>query len=127
MQGMFKTDISRAKGLGTAHNGAHHWLHQRFTAVLNLLLLFWMVFILYCISKHEFSEIIEIVKKPYNVLAISLFALSIFYHATLGMQIIIEDYSHCRAMRLILLYTIRIVSLITSSAVVVAMFYLMTL
>lgn len=127
MSGRFKTDIARAKGLGAAHHGIHHWLQQRFTAILNLVLFVWMLCILHHISGREFSEILELIKKPYNVMAVSLFAISVFYHATLGMQIIIEDYAHCRALRLVLLYGVRIVSLITATAVVIAMFYLMTL
>ena len=32
------TSIGRVRGLGSAHEGAHHWLLQRFTAIGNLVL-----------------------------------------------------------------------------------------
>lgn len=127
MQGRFRTDIAKAKGLGAAHDGVHHWLAQRFSSVLVTILMIWMVLIIFCIAGKPFSEVIEIIKKPCNVLAISLFVVSTFYHANLGMQVIIEDYINCRIMRLCFLYGTKIVSIVTASAVVVAMFYLMTL
>ena len=30
------TSIGRVRGLGSAHEGAHHWLVQRFTAIGNI-------------------------------------------------------------------------------------------
>ena len=32
------TSIGRVRGLGSAHEGAHHWLVQRFTAIGNIVL-----------------------------------------------------------------------------------------
>ena len=32
------TSIGRVRGLGSAHEGVHHWLLQRFTAIGNLVL-----------------------------------------------------------------------------------------
>lgn len=126
MQGRFRSGISKAKGLGSAHDGMHHWLAQRFSSVLVAVLMAWMVTLIVCTVGKPFSEVIEIIKKPYNVLAVALFTISSFYHADLGMQVIIEDYINCRAMRLFLLYSVKILSIVTASAVVVAMFYLMT-
>lgn len=127
MQERFRTNISKAKGLGSAHDGVHHWLAQRFSSVLVTLIMIWMVCLIICVVGKPFSEVIEIIKKPYNVLAVCLFAISSFYHANLGMQVIIEDYVRCRAMRLFFLYSTQLISIITTSAVVVAMLYLMTL
>src|SRR3546814_3683988 len=32
------TELGRVRGLGSARSGSHHWLHQRITAVGNLIL-----------------------------------------------------------------------------------------
>jgi succinate dehydrogenase / fumarate reductase membrane anchor subunit len=37
------TPIGRVRGLGTAHEGAHHWMVQRFTAIGNLVLMSYLV------------------------------------------------------------------------------------
>lgn len=127
MQERFRTNIAKAKGLGSAHDGVHHWLAQRFSSVLVTLTMIWMVCLIVSIVGKPFSEVIEIIKRPYNVLAISLFTISSFYHANLGMQVIIEDYVRCRMMRLFFLYSTKIISIVTTAAVVVSTIYLMTL
>ena len=37
------TIIGKVRGLGSSHSGSHHWLIQRFTAIGNLLLIFWFI------------------------------------------------------------------------------------
>ena len=37
------TSIGKVRGLGAAHQGAHHWLVQRFTAIGNLILSVWLI------------------------------------------------------------------------------------
>ena len=44
------TPIKRVRGLGPAHEGAHHWLVQRFTAIGNLVL---MLFLVISLALHE--------------------------------------------------------------------------
>ena len=123
----FRSDIAKAKGLGAAHSGVHHWIHQRFTSAAMILLTGWMIYIIIQLAGREISEVIEMIKKPYNVLAISLFIINLFYHASLGMQVVIEDYAHCRAMRLILLFTVKSVSIITTVAMIIAVLSIMIL
>lgn len=127
MTGRFRSDISKAKGLGSSHSGVHHWIHQRFTAVLLLALAGWIVCLITCVVGREISEVIDIIQRPYNVTAIALFVTALFYHASLGMQVIIEDYVHCRIVRLFTLFAVQIVSVITVFAMVVAVLHIMTL
>ena len=64
------TALGRVRALGSAHEGTHHWLLQRFTAAGNLL------------------------AQPLPALAIALMVVSVFWHARLGLQVMIEDYVH---------------------------------
>lgn len=127
MEDRYRSPASKAKGLGSGHSGLHHWMHQRFTSVLMLFFIGWNVQLIASINAVDLSQAIEIIKKPYNILVIALFILTVFYHATLGMQIIIEDYTHCRFMRIFLLTLIKIVSIITVASMIVALLYLMTI
>ena len=88
----FKTDLSRAQGLGSAKKGLHHWIAQRVTAFVLIPLSIWFVglFIIlvsapFDISYPQFTSLWS------ATLAIS-FVLVIFYHGYLGMQVIWEDY-----------------------------------
>ncbi len=126
MEDKYRSQISKAKGLGSGHSGLHHWMHQRFTAVLLLFFVGWIIQLIASINAVDLSQAIEIVKKPYNILVIALFVLTVFYHASLGMQIIIEDYTHCRLMRIFFLTLVKVISIITGSSMVVALLYLMS-
>ena len=88
------TEIGRVRGLGSAHSGTHHWLVQRFTAIGNLVLGLWMLFTLLGMSDHSFGAMKEFFGRPVPATGLGLFVLSTFWHARLGVQVMIEDYVH---------------------------------
>jgi succinate dehydrogenase / fumarate reductase membrane anchor subunit len=127
MKNKFRSDLYKAKNLGSAGSGSGHWWHQRFTAILLTLMTGWVFCFSWQLSGAELGEIIEVFKNPVHIVMVALFAIIGFYHAALGMQIVIEDYIHCRAMRLILLLSTQIFSIVTVFAFIVAVLYVMTL
>lgn len=88
------TSIGRVRGLGSAHNGAHHWLLQRFTAIGNLALLIWFVVSLFLLPNFDYATVREWIARPVPATAIALLVVSTFWHARLGIQVVIEDYVH---------------------------------
>jgi succinate dehydrogenase / fumarate reductase membrane anchor subunit len=127
MKNKYSSNLYIAKNLGSAGSGSAHWWHQRFTAVLIALSTWWLFHFSWDLSGSELSEIIEIIKKPYNITMLSLFTLAGFYHAVLGMQVIIEDYVHLRLVRLALILTVQIFSIVTAISFIVAVLYVMNL
>jgi len=127
MKNKFRSDLSIAKNLGSAGSGTHHWWHQRFTAILLAFATFWVFCFSWALSGEELSGMLEVVQKPYHVIMLSLFVVAGFYHAVLGMQTIIEDYVHCRIVRLCMLLSVQIFSIVTVIAFLVAVLYVMTL
>jgi succinate dehydrogenase / fumarate reductase membrane anchor subunit len=74
------------------HNGIPHWKFQRISAIINMPLIVWFVYSLATFSDYSYFSVTEWVKSPINcILIISMFA-SIFYHSSLGIQVVIEDY-----------------------------------
>lgn len=123
-----KSALAKAKGLGSAGSGSHHWWHIRLTSVFLVILTLWLVTFCWEIGGYrELSSILSVTQKPRNVLMLSLFAILVFYHSFLGMQVVIEDYVNCRALRLFLIVFIQLFSVITASAFVVSAMYIMTL
>lgn len=88
------TQIGRVRGLGSAHSGTHHWLVQRFTAIGNLVLGLWLLFTLLGMNDHSFGAMKDFFGRPVPATALGLFVLSTFWHARLGVQVLIEDYVH---------------------------------
>jgi len=88
------TRIGRVRGLGSAHHGAHHWLVQRFTAIGNLLLVLWFVFSLVMLPDYSYATVYGWLSAPFAATAMVLLIISTFWHARLGMQVMLEDYVH---------------------------------
>lgn len=86
------TSIGRVRGLGSSHSGTHHWLVQRFTAVGNLLLGLFLVFTFIRLGDFGYDSVHKWLSKPGAATLVGLFVVSSFWHARLGLQVLIEDY-----------------------------------
>lgn len=88
------TEIGRVRGLGSAHHGAHHWLLQRFTAVGNLVLVLFLVISFGLLSGYDYAALAGWARNPLVATALALLIVSTFWHARLGLQVLVEDYVH---------------------------------
>ena len=88
------TSIGKVRGLGSAHEGAHHWLLQRFTAVGNLVLALWLVVSFVLLPDMSYATVSNWLAAPIPATAMILLIISTFWHARLGLQVLIEDYVH---------------------------------
>ncbi|QIG52786.1 succinate dehydrogenase, hydrophobic membrane anchor protein [Altererythrobacter sp. BO-6] len=88
------TSIGKVRGLGSAHEGAHHWLLQRFTAIGNLVLSVWLVGSILWLPDLGYATVSEWLAQPVSATAMILLVISTFWHARLGLQVLIEDYVH---------------------------------
>jgi len=88
------TSIGRVRGLGSAHSGSHHWLLQRFTAIGNLLLVGFLVVSLVLLPDLSYASARGWMAAPVPATAMALLIVSTFWHARLGLQVLIEDYVH---------------------------------
>lgn len=86
------TNIGRVRGLGSAKEGAHHWILQRVTAVGNLALISWLVFSLLRLPNYGHELMIGWLSSPLVAVPMILMLVSIFWHLRLGLQVLIEDY-----------------------------------
>ena len=88
------TSIGRVRGLGPAHHGAHHWLVQRFTAIGNVVLMSWLLVSLVMLGDYGHANVTKWLSHPLNATAMILLVISLFWHARLGLQVLLEDYIH---------------------------------
>ncbi|WP_324827214.1 succinate dehydrogenase, hydrophobic membrane anchor protein [Qipengyuania zhejiangensis] len=86
------TSIGRVRGLGSAHHGAHHWLVQRFTAIGNLVLMLFLVISLALLPDYSYGTMTGWASQTIPATALALLVISVFWHARLGLQVLIEDY-----------------------------------
>ncbi|MEM7664294.1 MAG: succinate dehydrogenase, hydrophobic membrane anchor protein [Pseudomonadota bacterium] len=88
------TSIGKVRGLGSSHDGAHHWLVQRFTAISNLLLMSWLLISFLALGDLSYTSVSTWIAQPIPATAMILLVISLFWHARMGLQVLIEDYVH---------------------------------
>ena len=94
------TPLARARGLGSAHDGTTHFILQRLTAIALVPLLLWLVYGLITHVGASYYVFKAWVGSFPVALALILTLIAAFWHASLGLQIIIEDYVHAPATKL---------------------------
>ncbi|HAJ89593.1 MAG TPA: succinate dehydrogenase, hydrophobic membrane anchor protein [Rhodospirillaceae bacterium] len=106
----FKSPTARVTALGSAHAGLHHWIHQRVTALANIPLVLWAVWsaLTMAAAGGNYDIIRGFFAQPVNAVLMILFLTSIFYHAALGLQVVIEDYFHGGKSKLFLLIAVKL-------------------
>ena len=88
------TSIGRVRGLGSAHDGAHHWLTHRLTAISNLILMSWFIVSLLLLGDCSYESVTAWMSQPISAVAMMLLSASLFWHAQMGLTVLIEDYIH---------------------------------
>lgn len=105
----FKNPLARARGLGSTHHGAMHWLHQRATGVANLGLMGWLVWTATQMPAWTYDTFTAWLAQPINAVLMVLVIVTTFYHAALGLQVVIEDYVSSPGKRIVTLAALRFV------------------
>ncbi len=99
-----RSPLSRVKGLGSAKDGTSHFWHQRLTSLLMVPLVLWIGFSLAAMPVDH-ATLTSWIQQTWITVTLVLLIIVTFYHAQLGLQVIIEDYvsSHSRRMLILLL------------------------
>lgn len=94
-----RTPLAKVKGLGSAKSGLHHWWMQRLTAIALIPLTLWFCFAVAALPEANYETVREWIGSTFNATMLTLFVVVGFYHAQLGLQVIIEDYVSCHTKR----------------------------
>jgi len=92
-----RTPLARARGIGSGKTGTGHFWTQRVTAVALALLVPWLVGLLVSMVGADVEAVRAAIARPWNAILLSAFVVALFWHAKLGLQVVIEDYVHVRA------------------------------
>lgn len=103
MAGKFQSasGLKQVRGLGSAKSGVHHWWLQRVTAVGTFALALWFVASLILLPNLDHSSVVAWVGQPLVAVPLLLLTVSVFWHARLGVQVLIEDYVHGEGLKLL--------------------------
>jgi succinate dehydrogenase / fumarate reductase membrane anchor subunit len=115
-----RSSLGRARGLGSAKEGVAHWWAQRVTAIALVPLSIWFVCAAISLLGADHATFQTWIAQFGNALLMILTVLALFYHALLGMQVVIEDYVHGEGARIATLLIVKFVLLALAASCVLA-------
>jgi len=116
----FRTPLKNARGLGSAKEGLQHWLLQRYTALALIVLGSWFVYFVISLVHADYLAATDAISRPWNAIALVAFLLAMFWHAQLGVQVVLEDYVHVPLTAMVSQLLVRFICLLGALASVFA-------
>ena len=120
MNSDLRTPLSRARGLGSAKEGVHHFWAQRITAVALIPLVAWFAISLIMMSGADYAVVRAWIGSPAVMVLLVLTIVIGLHHGQLGVQVVIEDYVHNDGMKLALIVLMRFIAVFFGLAAIVA-------
>ncbi len=115
-----RSPLSRARGLGSAKEGARHWWAQRLSALALVPLILWLAIGLAAHAGGEYEAVKAWVASPAVTVLLILVIGTVFYHAQLGLQVVIEDYVHTHWARMTIIIAAKFVAAIAAAIGIVS-------
>jgi succinate dehydrogenase / fumarate reductase membrane anchor subunit len=120
-----QTSIGKVRGLGAAREGTGHFKAQRLSAISNIVLVLWFVFSLATLPGSGYEQVRAWLGQPLPAILMILLIISVFYHARLGVQVVIEDYVHHEGTRVASLVALTLAAFGLAVACIVAVLRVM--
>ncbi len=115
---------ARVRGLGSAKEGVQHWWLQRLSALALVPLSLWLVASLVAQLGADHAAVYAWIGEPVTVALLVLTIFATFYHAQLGLQVIIEDYVHHKGAKLAAIILVKAASLSLGLAGIFAVLFI---
>jgi len=100
------------RGLGAAKTGTEHFVMQRLTATALVGLTVWFLVFVLSLIGADYVTATDAVSKPWNAVLLVGFLVAMFWHAQLGLQVVLEDYIHNSLLALALQTTVKFIAVL---------------
>ena len=119
---IMRSGLGRARGLGSAKAGYHHWWAQRLTAVALVPLTLWFICSVIRLLGAPHEAVVIWMSNPLVLALMLALIVAMFHHMQLGLQVVIEDYVKGDSRKLVSILAMKaVVWLLGLSAAVAAL------
>lgn len=115
-----RSPLARVRGLGSAKEGVQHWWAQRVTALALIPLALWFLIVLMGLVHADYGAAVTWFGSPVNSALLILLLGCLFYHAILGLQVVIEDYVHGEGAKFITLLVMKFILVLCGAIAVLS-------
>jgi succinate dehydrogenase / fumarate reductase membrane anchor subunit len=102
-----RSPLGRARGYGSAKEGVSTFLAERISAVALVPLTLWFVFSVARLPLLSYSAVRHWVEAPSVAVTLVLFLAVLFYHSSLGVKVVVEDYVAGEGKKLVTLLLVK--------------------
>jgi succinate dehydrogenase / fumarate reductase, membrane anchor subunit len=95
-----RSPLGRVVGHGSAKDGVSHWWQVRVSAVALVPLTLWFMFSLLGLPAFDYLTVRSWIGEGVNPVLLVLTVMALAHHSALGLQEVIEDYIHAKALKL---------------------------
>ena len=88
----FRTPLSRARGMGSAHHGVSHFITERVSGLAFAPLSIWGVYSALKLIGADQHTVATWIGQPVNAVLLGLLLISALVHLQNAVQVVIEDY-----------------------------------
>ncbi len=111
---IMRSDLSKARGLGSAKHGVEHFISHRVCSFALVPLILWFMYSFTSLSSYTYFEMINWMQQPWNMIGMVLLVTVFIYHNYLSMQLVLEDYVHHPFWKLMSLMILKFVMVIVA-------------
>lgn len=116
-----QTPLHKVQGMGAAHTGTGHFWRERVTALALAPLSLWFLYVMLGMVGASVVTPAQFFQHPWNGALMAAFISFSLYHASLGLQVVIEDYVHGHAAKLTLIILIQFAAFAFATAAIIAL------
>ncbi|MBV9824396.1 MAG: succinate dehydrogenase, hydrophobic membrane anchor protein [Alphaproteobacteria bacterium] len=110
-----RSPLGRAIGLGSAKEGVEHWWALRITSIALVPLTLWFVIAVIALLGADRTVFVAWLHHPLPAVLMILVIVATFYHAALGLQVVIEDYLGHEALRISMMIVMRLAATVLAA------------
>ncbi len=108
---IFKTPMGRVRGKGSAKDGTETFWHQRLTAIALLPLATVFAGLMIALVGDDYASAAHVMRSPLVGVIMLMFLLTGFYHMSIGLAHVVEDYVHWELGKILLIIAVKLGSL----------------